>query len=231
MTDADDLVGSSIERLGAVYCGIMDVVADRLDAIAEAVAYVEANPNERNNWRSAELCYLQVRKCVEYVALALLAAHQLSDYECEKLENHYKADVIFHDLGKLNEHGFPRAVEFDGASQESGDHHFVYARTLSKRRLKRIYDDCAVHLHAGTLANIIDQTVPPYDLPRVMAWRGELLSLLSQHQVMLPHMGLLMIVWLKDPVLGRSKVVFARAERGPFQIEGDLTIYNDDECK
>jgi hypothetical protein len=163
---------------------------------------------------------------VEYVALALLAAHRATDYECEKIENAYKADVIFNDLGKLNPHGFPNAIQIELNNQEPGQHHIVQDPVLSKRRMKRIYDGCAVHLHSGTLANIINQTVPPYDLPRVVGWRDELVSLLSQHQVMLPHVGLVMIVWLKDPDSGSSKVVFGQAE-GPFLIEGDATVYND----
>jgi hypothetical protein len=215
-----------MEHLGGIYCGIMDVVAHRLDAIAEAIAEVEADPNHPNSWRNAEFCYLQIRKCVEYVALALLAAHRATDYECEKIENAYKADVIFNDLGKLNPHGFPNAIQIELNNQEPGQHHIVQDPVLSKRRMKRIYDGCAVHLHSGTLANIINQTVPPYDLPRVVGWRDELVSLLSQHQVMLPHVGLVMIVWLKDPDSGSSKVVFGQAE-GPFLIEGDATVYND----
>jgi hypothetical protein len=223
-------IDSNIEHLGAIYCGIMDNVAHRLDSIAEAISEVEANPNHPNNWRNAEFCYLQIRKCVEYIALALLAAHRATDYECEKLENAYKADSIFHDLGKLNQHGFPKATKMELNNQGPGQHRIDQYPTLSMRRMKRIYDDCAVHLHAGTLTNIIKQTVPPYDLPRVVAWRDELVSLLGQHQVILPHVGLVMIVWLKEPASGSSKVIFAHAE-GPFQIEGDATIFNDVNCK
>jgi hypothetical protein len=220
----------NIEHLGGIYCGIMNVVASRLDAITEAIAEVEANPNHPDSWRHAEFCYLQIRKCVEYVALALLAAHRATDYECEKIENAYKADVIFNDLRKLNPHGFPKAIGVQLNNQGPGQHHIDQHPTLSKRRMKRIYDGCAVHLHSGTLADIINQTVPPYDLPRVVAWRDELLSLLGQHQVILPHVGLVMIVWLKDPDSGSSKVVFGQAD-GPFQIEGDATVYNDENCK
>jgi hypothetical protein len=216
----------NIEHLGGIYCGIMDAVACRLDSIAEAIAEVEANPNHPNSWRNAEFCYLQIRKCVEYVALALLAAHRATDYECEKIENAYKADVIFNDLGKLNPHGFPNAIQIELNNQEPGQHHIVQDPVLSKRRMKRIYDGCAVHLHSGTLTNIINQTVPPYDLPRVVGWRDELVSLLSQHQVMLPQVGLVMIVWLKDADSGSSKVAFGQAD-GPLLIEGDDTVYND----
>jgi hypothetical protein len=218
---ADQLV-----RLGGIYCGIMDTVADRLNSITEAIAEVEANPHHVNSWRNAEFCYLQVRKCVEYVALALLAAHRTSEYECEKLGNIYKADVIFNDLGKLNPHGFPKAIQIEVNNQEPGQHHVNQCPTLSKRRMKRIYDSCAVHLHSGKLEDIINQTVPPYDLPRIVGWRDELETLLSQHRVMLPHVGLVMIVWLKEPVSGSSRVDFAQAE-GPFIIEGDAAVYND----
>lgn len=215
-----------IERLGAIYRGIMNVVASRLDAISEAIAEVEANPKHPNSWRNAEFCYLQIRKCVEYLALALLAAHRANDYECEKLENAYKADVIFNDLSKLNSHGFPKAIQIEFNSPESGQHHIVPDSILSRRRMKRIYDSCAAHLHSGTLADIINQTVPPYDLTQVARWRDELVSLLSQHQVMLPHVGLVMIVWLKEPVSGSSRIIFGQAE-GPLQIEGDSAVYND----
>jgi hypothetical protein len=220
----------NIDRLGQIYCGIMNVVADRLDSITEAIAEVEANPDRPENWRNAEFSYLQVRKCVEYIALAVLAAHRANEYECEKLENAYKADVIFHDLGKLNPHGFPKAIQVAANEQEAGSHNVAQCPTLSKRRLKRIYDDCAVHLHSGTLADIIDQNIPPYDLPRVTAWRDEIESLLAQHQLMLPHVGLVMLVWLRELKSGRARVVFGQAD-GPFQIEGDPTIFNDVGCK
>jgi hypothetical protein len=220
----------NIEHLGSVYCGIMDVVADRLDAIVQAIAEVEANPNHPNNWRNAEFAYLQIRKCVEYVALALLAAHRATNYECEKIENAYKADVIFNDLGRVYPHGFPKAINIELNNQSPGQHHIDQRPTLSKRRMKRIYDGCALHLHAGTLTDIINQTVPPYDLARVAAWHKELESLLRQHQVMLPHVGLLMAVWLKEPESLSSRVAFAQAE-GPFQIEGDAAIYNEVNCE
>ena len=219
-----------IKRLGEIYCGIMNAVASRLDSIAQAIATIEANPNDPNNWRHAEFSYLQIRKCVEYVALALLAAHRENEYECEKLENAYKADVIFNDLGKLNQHGFPKACQFEQDAQGPGRHHVAKRATLSKRRMKRIYDDCAVHLHSGTLGGIINQDVPPYDMPRVAAWREELESLLAQHQVVLPHVGITMIVWLREPDSGLARVVIGKAD-GPFQIEGDPMIFNDDDCQ
>jgi hypothetical protein len=216
----------NIDHLGQIYCGIMNAVADRLDAIGEAIAEIEANPDRPENWRNAEFSYLQVRKCVEYIALAVLAAHRVNEYECEKLENEYKADVIFRDLGKLNPHGFPKGVHVALNAQEVGNHHVAQCPTLSKRRLKRIYDACAVHLHSGRLADIINQNIPPYDFPRVMAWCDEIESLLAQHQVSLPHVGLVMLVWLREQESGRARVVFGQAD-GPFQIEGDPTIFND----
>lgn len=224
-----DQLELNVQRLGEIYCGIMDHVSDRLNSITEALAEVEANPDHPNNWRNAEFCYLQIRKCVEYVALALLAAHRANDYECETIENAYKADVIFSDLGKLNPHGFPLAIQIELNNEAPGHHHVAPSPTLSKRRMKRIYDDCAVHLHSGRLTDIINQTIPPYDLPRVATWRNELASMLSQHQVMLPHVGLVMVVTLKGPGFGNSSVIFGQAE-GPFQIEGDAAVYNDVDC-
>jgi hypothetical protein len=223
-------IGSNLKHLDAVYCSIMNTVADRLDSIAEALAEVSANPDHPNNWRNAEFCYLQARKCVEYVALAILAAHRANDYECEKLENEYKADVIFSDLGKLNPHGFPRATQIKHSGEENVDYHIVQDSILSKRRMKRIYDACAVHLHSGKLSNILNQTIPAYNLVRVSAWREELATLLERHSVVLPHMGLVMIIWLRAPDTGRSKVVFVQAD-GPFKIEGDTAIYNDGDCE
>jgi hypothetical protein len=214
----------NVDLLGQLYCGIMDCVADRLDSVSDAIAQVEADPHHPHAWRHAEFAYLQTRKSVEYVALALLAAHRENGYECEKLENAYKADVIFNDLGKLNAHGFPVAVHIDAGQQ--ADAHVVPHLVLSKRRMKRIYDDCAVHLHSGKLSDIIEQNIPPYDLPRVAGWRAELESLLAQHHVMLPHVGIVMIVWLRSPETGRARVIFGAAE-GPFTIEGDPEVFND----
>ena len=230
MNVAANPINPNIEHLGDIYCGIMNAVADRLDSISEALAEIEANPDHPKNWRHAEFCYLQVRKCVEYAALALLAAHRANDYECEKLENEYKADVIFSDLGKLNPHGFPMAIQIGLGDEDNVDFHITQNPILSKRRMKRIYDGCAVHLHSGKLSDIINQTIPPYDLVRVSGWRTELASLLERHQVMLPHIGLVMVVWLREPDSGNSKVVFAQAD-GPFNIEGDAAIYNDVDCQ
>jgi hypothetical protein len=224
-----DQLKPNVHRLGEIYCGIMDNVSDRLHAVTESIAEVEANPNHQNNWRNAEFCYLQIRKCVEYLALAVLAVHQANDYECEKLENAYKADIIFSDLGKLNPYGFPKSIQIELNNQAPGHHHVAPSPTLSKRQMKRIYDDCAVHLHSGRLTDIINHDVPPYDLPRVAGWRNELASLLSQHQVMLPHVGLVMLVTLRQPGIGTSNAIFGIAD-GPFQIEGDAAIYNEVGC-
>jgi hypothetical protein len=216
----------ALARIGSLYCGIMDEVAKRLDAIGRAVAEVEADPEKRDAWEKCEFAYLQIRKSVEYVALALLAVHQEHEYESGNLENEYKADVIFHDLRKLNPHGFPRALQLPEAQEIDGEHHLEPIPTLSKRRIKKIYDDCAVHLHSGTLGTILRQEVPPYDLVRVAGWRNELESLLSQHLIFLPHVGLAMLAHLRDEQTGKARVVFGQAD-GPLQVEGDPTVYND----
>lgn len=217
----------ALARIGSLYCGIMDEVAKRLDAIGVAIAEVEANPDHQDGWQKCEFTYLQIRKSVEYIALALLAVHQEHEYESGNLENQYKADVIFHDLGKLNPHGFPRAFQLQEAQENNGEHHVEPTPVLSKRRIKKIYDDCAVHLHSGTLGTILRQEVPPYDLARVAGWRNELESLLAQHSIFLPHVGLAMLAWLRDQQTGKARVVFGQAE-GPLQVEGDPTVYNDD---
>jgi hypothetical protein len=216
----------SVDRLGAIYCGIMDSVAVRLSAIADALTEVHGDAGNQRNWERCEFCYLQVRKTIEYIALALLSAHKVGRYDCEALENHYKADVIFHDLGKLNPHGFPTAVQVEPAIEDGGAHHIAEVPSLSKRRMKRIYDDCAVHLHSGTLDSILRQEIPPYDLDRVAAWRTEIETLLIQHRVVLPHRGLVMLVTLRDAQTGRAQVTFLQAD-GPFQVQGDPAIYND----
>lgn len=219
----------NIAHAGEIYCGIMNTVSDRLEAISEALTEVESNPGHPNNWRNAEFAYLQVRKCIEYIALALLAVHRANGYECEKLEIAYKADAVFNDLAKLNRHGFPKAVQLEPAEIVGEPHHVGERPTLSKRRMKRIYDDCAIHLHSGRLEDIINQNIQPYDLPRVAAWRDELALMLHQHAVMLPDVGLVMIVWLKEPESTGAKVVFVQAQ-GPFKIEGDAEVYNDPAC-
>jgi hypothetical protein len=214
------------DRLAEIYRGIMDVVADRLDAISESISEFNANPEHPHGWKNAEFCYLQVRKCVEYVALAVLIAHRAGEYECERLGDNYKADVIFNELTKLNQHGFPQPIELEHDEPEGNHQKVVQLCRFTKKRMKKIYDDCAVHLHAGRLDNLVNQKIPPYDFNKLSEWRNEIFSLLRIHKIMLPRFGLVWLVWLREAGPGTAKVLIGKAE-GPFKIDGDETIYND----
>ncbi|NJS15035.1 MAG: hypothetical protein HC788_11000 [Sphingopyxis sp.] len=216
-----------IQKIGLLYCACMDQVAAHLDALNESLEEAKSNPNHSENWKNAEFSYLQVRKCVEYSAVALLAAHSEYDQETiAMLQTDWKADRIFHALSQLNPHGFPTAGAFQINGLGQGQHHIAAPRfTLSRSQMKKIYDGTGAHLHAPKLADIINNTIRPHSFAKLHEWRDKILLTLQTHTVKLPHKGLVMLVWLREANTGHSKVVFGKAD-GQFVIGDDPNVFN-----
>lgn len=220
--------GLEINQILRVYCSIMDNIADRLDAVAESFAEVDANPGHPNNWKNAEFCYLQIRKCTELVAIALVLMHRLYESdETIKLEQDWKADRILTALAKLNPYCFPFPQTLVIDHSEEGLHHAENDdRVISVRQMKRIFDFSAGPLHAGQLSDVMNQTLQPYDFPKLIELRERFVATLGSHRVMLPEAGLVLCCTLRDLTTGKAHAFLGRAE-GPFVIGDDPVVYND----
>lgn len=217
-----------INQILSVYCPIMDNIAERLDAVAESIAEVAANPDHRNNWRNAEFCYLQIRKCTELVAIALVLAHRLYESdETIELEQDWKADRILTALTKLNPYGFPFPQTLVVDHSEEGLRHFENDdRVISVRQMKRIFDFSAGALHAGRLGDIMNQTQQPNDFQKLSELRERFVATLGSHRVMLPEAGLVLCCTLRDSTTGKANAFAGKAD-GPFVIGDDPVVYND----
>lgn len=216
-----------LQKIADYYIAIMRTVAERLSAIGPLVDEVKANVGHPNNWQNAELCYLIIRKCIELIANALVLVHRL--YETDEalaLEQDWKADRIFTALSKLNRYSFPHPAHMiisDGGEPHNLENKDVF---ISVRQMKRIYDKCAPHLHAGKLSDILNSTLVPYDLPQIMEWRDRFTDTLKEHRVILPHVGMVLFFRLRDSSSGQAGIIWGKAD-GPFIIKDDPNIYND----
>lgn len=216
-----------LETIANHYIAIMQTVAERLDAIGPLVDEVNANQGHPNNWQNAELCYLIIRKCIELIAIAMILVHRL--YEADEtltLEDDWKADRIFTALSKLNRYSFPHPVNM--IINDDGEPHNVDDEevSISARQMKRIYDQCARHLHAGTLSDILTGALLPFDLPQIVRWRDRLIETLEEHRIILPHIGMVLLFRLREPSSGHARVLWGKAE-GPFIINNDPNVYNN----
>lgn len=222
---------SELQEIGGHYTAIMNTVAQRLEAIGPLVDEVSANDGHPNNWQNAELCYLTIRKCVELIAIAIVLVHKLyRTDETLALEQDWKADRIFTALSKLNPYSFPHpaniVINADGGPHSVEDNEIL----ISVRQMKRIYESCATHLHAGKLSDILNGSLPPYDLPQIIGWRDRLVDTLREHRIIFPHIGMVLLCTLRDPSLGHASIIWGQAD-GPFVISNDPNIYNSVEAQ
>jgi hypothetical protein len=230
VSDADIIAAR--EKIGAIYAAMMQEIVTRLDACLISLDEERTNPAHPDNWKNAEFCYLQIRKCCEYTAFGVLLAHELyKDTSAAKLAKKYHAGEIFSALLKLNPYAFPKPMVVQIDRDGPGNHHVDPGLlTLEAAELQVMYGQCGDRLHAGSLKKIMDGRLAALDFHEIRTWRNQLVSTLNNHMVMLPHIGSILLVVLKDKNDGQVHCAWGEAE-GPFVIGEDPTVFNVDQIQ
>ena len=215
------------EKIGSLYAAMMEEVIVRLDAALDSLTEAKANSGHLDNWKNAEFCYLQIRKTCEYVALALLVAHELyQDTSTASLTKKWHAGEIFAKLIELNNYAFPHPITVHIDHDGPGQHHVEpNDLILAADELQAIYGRCGDRLHVGSLKRILDGRLAAFDFDEITQWRNQLVGTLNNHMVRLPHIGSVLLVVLKESIDGRVHCAWGRAE-GPFVIGEDPTIFD-----
>ncbi|MFD1610336.1 hypothetical protein ACFSCW_00815 [Sphingomonas tabacisoli] len=219
MNQSNEPQSSARERIGELYNALMTQIVFRLDATLESGKEARDNKDHPDNWKNAEFCYLQVRKVCEYLALAILVAHD--GYEgatSKKYRSSYHAGDLFDELMKLNRYAFPVPVLVMMDAQGEGRHHVEpKSNGLTIAELKYIYGQCSDRLHVGTLKKLLSGRAQAYDLTELMGWRNRLVETLNTHMVLLPEILSVLLVVLKDENDGLVHCAFGDAD-GEFVI-------------
>jgi hypothetical protein len=131
-----------------------------------------------------ESIILQVRKILELIALASLAAHKsVFEQNQKKLQSHWELVKIIKDVEALNPNFYPKPI-LEKPSQTPGvinDLHELTSGFLTKDELIEIHGRCGNVLHArNPYGKKLDYSSYVDAIP---SWLGKITRLLNCHQI------------------------------------------------
>ena len=195
---------TNLEEISPLYAGLMEEVKRRVDVIISVLNRVHPLPLIV----AVELCYLQLRKIVEMIALACLAAHgDILDTKANFLQKAYNADHITNQLGKLHPDFFPIPGEqrLDPLTQRPVEVVRLTSGFLSKDDLLNLYGKCGDYLHRGSLRQIIMNRELNFDFEKIALWTDQIIKLLNHHQIQTSHPDTMLWVLMNDKEDGQVK--------------------------
>lgn len=193
------------------YASLMTQVKER---IAQANHWLRIGGKPPHDWNSIFLiegCYLQVRKIIETLALAVVIAHNESEtFRTKTLVKKWNAQSLFNELQKLNNTAFPVAISIESETTTKLANVVVHTKNYySKSDISRIYNVCGARLHTGTLRSMTRKPVP-YKLNEIEKWLNELQRLLNTHMIRLPNLEATLITCMATPPGGSVQCSMTR---------------------
>lgn len=179
MRKIEDLSGIMRE-----YCNLMEEIKKRIEVIITTSRGRVALPRIV----ACELCYLQLRKVCELIALACLVAHgDLPQIRSKSLSNNYKAPDILRQLENLHPdfYPFPSRQLINSKTGRPQGVQRIKEGYLSKEDLRKLYGECGKFLHRGTLRQILNEEENDIELERIDDWVTKIVLFLSHHQIKL----------------------------------------------
>ena len=157
---------------------------------------------------TAECVYLQLRKILELIALASMAANK-DEYEKHRRNFHrdWHAGRIFDELEKINPAFYPQPTlqVVDKATGTVVSSVPIETGFLTKREYKDLYNRCGSILHARNPFSRSEQDIQSF-LNRVPEAMDKILLLLSHHEVQLVDDDRHLYVLMKAESDGRVHV-------------------------
>ena len=200
----------------ARYNSIMNEIADRLDIVgAVNSGFVAQDPQLK-----AEICFLQLRKICELIALGCLHAHgDLGKGIHSSLLKKWHVNDIVRALRTLGDDFYPVPVVItnrDGAAEINNPEP---CPILDKGCLIKLYNDASSVLHRGSLKKLFDgKTVDAS--PQIEDASKRIVALLTQHRINLVGYDRQLYCTVKDARTYRAASFIAqspknRAEKPP----------------
>jgi len=189
-----------------IYCNYMAEVRTRLGVVADVLSGRIAGGTD---FLGTEIVFLQLRKTLELIAFASLAANRAA-YSAvhNKFAEHWRVKAILDEIGKLNADFYPMALD---APQDiaPGRKHFPRPMDgfLTRDEFVLLYDAASAVLHTRNPYTAKDPMVQiPYTVPecisriqRLLAWHRVQLIGGALWIVMIPDHGDVQ-AWAADPM-------------------------------
>ena len=183
--DADQMIGE--------YATFIIEIFKRLDAIAESMAEIKANPESLDNWKNCDFCWFQIRKVCEYLALAIVLAHHRDTGTVNDLSK-WKPSDLLKQVEKLNANPTPVQISNHVVANEEGGRQLTpIAKPITSKIISQIYGKANDVLHVGKLDRILNMTMPGYDLGQLERWWDGFERLLRNHVLMLPQVQRILV--------------------------------------
>lgn len=178
------------------YCDCMEEIKRRTTAIVNILSGKNTTAFKATN---VEFVCLQIRKILELIALASIAANK-KEYakQYEKFASHWNAKRILNDLEKVNPNFYP--VPGIQIIDEKTDRPVEVKKReddyLKKEDFIEAYDRCSEIIHSSNPYNT--QTDYGEFEERIKDWHKRILNLLNHHQIQLVDSKLQLWVLMKS---------------------------------
>lgn len=184
------------------YCKCMEEIKKRTHAITTILNKKHTTAYQATN---REFCCLQIRKILELIALASIAANK-AEYakQYNKFFKHWNAKRILKDIEKINPEFYPVPSDqvIDSNTGKVSELKLIESGFLTKEEFIDVYDKCSCQvIHSSN----------PYDAPvnfdefdnLIPEWTAKIIRLLQHHQIQLIDSHLQLWVLMKSKEDGK----------------------------
>lgn len=216
----DDDLAPAIE----VYANFISEIFRRLDAAADSITELKANPDHPNGWQNCDFCWFQIRKICEYLTLAIVAAHHFDGHPVSSLSK-WRPKELFADVARLNDHPTPVAIADLIAMGPDGERQLTpVAKPIRAELISQIYGRCSEVLHVGSLERILAGKFPAYEIAQLDHWLAGFKALLSHHMLLLPGIKTVLVCRSEGGermffALGADGAIFDASQLPDFEFD------------
>ena len=179
-----------------LYCGLMEEIKKRI-AVIDAFATGAAHAVYATS--GIESACLQLRKCLEIVAMASLVANKTKfERMYSSFAKYWKADLLLRDLERVNPDFYPCPI-LEAPSENPrfvSDLQNRETGYLTKVDFVKVYKKCAAVMHASNpYGRRFDYGYYQMQIP---LWRDQLIGLLNSHRIRLVNDKNLYLIHMQE---------------------------------
>jgi len=200
------------------YCNLMEELKLRHAIVMKILTDAKERRFTLPPFAAGDLCYVQLRKICELIALGCLLVHgDIPGTRTQKMRKASAADWIINRLSEINPSFYPlpgiQKLDKAGKLITIEPNSKPY---LTKPDLLTLYVECGAKLHRGTLGDILKARGKPSDFVRILKWSAKITQLLNFHRI--PLAGGQHEIWVTMDSLGDGKVRHEVMIRVPDEI-------------
>ena len=171
-----------LNRIAPKYCDLMEEVKRRHAVINDVF---EGNV-KLPQIVAQELCYLELRKMCELIAIGCVLAHgDLRALQSKVVQRAYKPDYIMKSIERYHRDFFPeptRQIQ-DSVPGKVKQIARVEEGYLTRQGLLALYAECGAQLHSGSARSILSGKQIPVDFSKIATSGKQIATLLNQHRI------------------------------------------------